>query len=1237
MNLIKKLFVYTMVFTMCMAFAPISGITAEGDLVAGDLIKSPASSAVYYYDGTNRLAFPNSSIYFSWYEDFDDVITITAEELAAINYDGLLVTMRSGTMLVKIESDPKVYAVEPGGVLRWVDSEETASALYGDDWASKIVDVSDAFWFWYDKEDAVDNKITASAHPAGTLFSYTDSDDIYYVDADGSKRLVTEDGFTANMFNADYVVTGVADTITYTTGTSVTEMESDLFPITEGDVTTPPVTGGDLNVGLSSSTPASATIPSSATGVVFMKFNLTTGSEAAELNHLTVKREGIGNTTDISKVYIYEGSNRLTSGKTINSTTNEVKFSSMNVVIPANSTKTFSVVGDIALSVSGHHKFTIVSADSVETEGGSVTGSFPISGNEMSLSATDVGTLTASQNNGTAGATMRIGEDDKEIADFDFDNSNVEDVDLTRIVLTNGGNSQSSNLGNIKLYHDGSEIATGSLVDNKITFEFSPVTISKGNSNVNFKVKADIESGINNTIKLYIANSSDVVAVGKTYGYNSAVTISAFNSSTLSYPITISGSEINVNMATDNAETVMADQTDFVFGSMEIDVSADVDVVTLVVTMNETDGGDIGGPIDIDELQLYNRNTQEYIDGTVSGTSDTTDNDPTWTFENFTWNEGMETWDIIGDIPSTASTSDSYYVTVDLDVTSTFVARYQASNNEVANSDLSTTALTGKTKTIGGASLTVTPGSFNNGDAVANDDGVVLAGGIFEANDVSAITITEVAFHGNNDATETGNLVAGDDDYFDKTNVGTISFLVDGEVKDSMGAGSLTNGEVTFDGFNVEIPAGSSATFSVLLDVAGTLDATNKTVRIQMTSVTAKDDNNTSVSATDGIDSATIAATERLDFARVVTLHSSGALTLSMDNTVDGVDATKYILAGTEANKLARVKIKADYEDVKVTKLVVATDTALTYRSVSAINITDADGTVLVSQSMLPGTASSTATFNSSNGLFTVPKGTGYYYVTVDLAEQGDGTMQTAQTGDDFDVYVQGVEAQGAGSGINMTAALNTIDYTGTGSVTDVRTAAANDSTVVGVRISGFIHDTTVPGYDSTLSQGEDIVFAFKVTAEDTDNASSTGDALKAVLETAIIKASYYRTTITTTAITPAKEFRLYRQGKSGYVSSTILATGLENTFDLTNTSNGSGWAVSNYEITPGESAIFYVKAVEIDSALAVDYIQMKLVNLDGAVGDHDIKWDDVTGTHMYDLRLGYQEVTGYSVLGSGS
>ena len=115
---------------------------------AGSLIKGSGPSVYYYGSDDKRYVFPTEKTFKTWYADFSTVRAVTDEELAAIPLGGN-VTYRPGVKMVKIVSDPKVYAVDVGGKLRPIASEAAASALYGAAWNTKIDDIPDAFFVNY--------------------------------------------------------------------------------------------------------------------------------------------------------------------------------------------------------------------------------------------------------------------------------------------------------------------------------------------------------------------------------------------------------------------------------------------------------------------------------------------------------------------------------------------------------------------------------------------------------------------------------------------------------------------------------------------------------------------------------------------------------------------------------------------------------------------------------------------------------------------------------------------------------------------------------------------------------------------------------------------------------------------------------------------------------------------------------------------------------------------------------
>jgi len=132
-------------------------LTDLDDVASGSLIRGETFSAVYYMGADGfRYVFPNSNTYFTWYDNFDTVVWISDSDLATIQIGGN-VTYKPGAYMVKIQSDPKTYAVDEGGVLRHVGSESIATSLYGSSWNTMIHDVPDSFFSNYRVGDAIED------------------------------------------------------------------------------------------------------------------------------------------------------------------------------------------------------------------------------------------------------------------------------------------------------------------------------------------------------------------------------------------------------------------------------------------------------------------------------------------------------------------------------------------------------------------------------------------------------------------------------------------------------------------------------------------------------------------------------------------------------------------------------------------------------------------------------------------------------------------------------------------------------------------------------------------------------------------------------------------------------------------------------------------------------------------------------------------------------------------------
>ncbi len=117
-------------------------------MVHNHLFKLENDPPVYYIGrDCRRHPFPDEAVYHSWYEDFSQVQTVAPSFLASFVL-GKTVAFRPGS-LVRFEGSPKVYAVAADFSLRWISSEEIATALYGTAWSQQISVIQDALFLNY--------------------------------------------------------------------------------------------------------------------------------------------------------------------------------------------------------------------------------------------------------------------------------------------------------------------------------------------------------------------------------------------------------------------------------------------------------------------------------------------------------------------------------------------------------------------------------------------------------------------------------------------------------------------------------------------------------------------------------------------------------------------------------------------------------------------------------------------------------------------------------------------------------------------------------------------------------------------------------------------------------------------------------------------------------------------------------------------------------------------------------
>jgi hypothetical protein len=122
--------------------SPVTGeMEAISTVATGEYIRSYSFNTIYYIDENGeRRPFWDTNSFFTYTNSFDNVVWVTDATLPTMTL-GAPMLPQPGVVLVKIQSDPKVYAIDTGNVLRWVPDEATAAALYSTAWADYIIDL----------------------------------------------------------------------------------------------------------------------------------------------------------------------------------------------------------------------------------------------------------------------------------------------------------------------------------------------------------------------------------------------------------------------------------------------------------------------------------------------------------------------------------------------------------------------------------------------------------------------------------------------------------------------------------------------------------------------------------------------------------------------------------------------------------------------------------------------------------------------------------------------------------------------------------------------------------------------------------------------------------------------------------------------------------------------------------------------------------------------------------------
>ncbi|MBU0727366.1 S-layer homology domain-containing protein [Patescibacteria group bacterium] len=288
--------------------------------------------------------------------------------------------------------------------------------------------------------------------------------------------------------------------------------------------------GSGLIVSLGEVQAPPLTVPLASTAPL-INLDLTATDSDVQISEITLTRSGVGNATDWSGVYMYEGDFKITSEYSIDQSSNKVTLP-INVFIEAGNTTNVSAYGDTDIYAvpSNQHYFYLSSADDVASDTENVTGDFPLSGNMINIGNQYANTVTIAP-----GSTLsRPGRDqNSEIASFKLTAGSSSDVSLDAIILTQGGSFNSDQMTDCSLLRDSVVISTAQgFYGDQLIFALETPYIIPNSQTKSFSVKCYVDGGrTTDTIQLYLDEIYDLISTDLDFGF-SAAPINGYDQST---------------------------------------------------------------------------------------------------------------------------------------------------------------------------------------------------------------------------------------------------------------------------------------------------------------------------------------------------------------------------------------------------------------------------------------------------------------------------------------------------------------------------------------------------------------------------------------------------------------------------------------------------------------------------------------------------------------------------------
>ncbi|OGE84579.1 MAG: hypothetical protein A2846_04885 [Candidatus Doudnabacteria bacterium RIFCSPHIGHO2_01_FULL_49_9] len=795
-----------------------------------------------------------------------------------------------------------------------------------------------------------------------------------------------------------------------------------------------PSSTGTLSVSLASDTPAAGIALKSAARVPFTKIMLSASGGDVVIDSWVVERTGIADDASFSSLDIVDVATNATineSGKTLSS--ESLANFTEDYLVKSGETKYVMLAGNIA-AAPGSGEMPTLTLKTLALKGGSLVGSFPITGNAMTINTSIViGTATVARGAYTnaSSSSMEVGKQDYTFFSFQITAGSAEDVEFSQVKVYQAGSaSLTSDMGDFKLLKDGEVIATGGTISgNYISFSFPAQKIEKGQVR-QYRVIADVVSGSARTIKLGIWRTTDVLVKGLTYGANLTPTYtgtgSGANQNVLQdNEFTISTGTLRVGRSNTVGSTNITTGTGQVLGAFEFEAKGEPIIITaLTLTVSSSTGAQIE-----DAAQAF-----KIVDATgktLTGPTDVTNHALTVAFtDTFTVPIGLNHYKVVSTLATNGGWATNNTITVSINTpASGITAKGETTGQTVTATPASNTSAS--TQTVKAATLTVTKNSTpTNKSVITNSVGVLAGSWTFDAtNSGEDIRITSLAVR----ASTTGKLNTLTLKDVASTG-GTVNKTLS-PVNDNPVSSNNANTTSTFAlSEPLVIAKGTSKVVDLYVNVGSNANA-GEVDAFGLTDTTAA--TNASVVAYGVTSGNRSSVTLTSHNGATLTIAAAGTLTINEDASSP---ASRLVVHGSTGTVLSEVRLKATNEpvDITVMKLGVAngglTGTATgDYEQIAKVYL-KLDGTIVGSATGY-SLGQANTTLNFDRGVVTIPDGTTGKKLTLAADIVNIGTNEPGGANESIMVGLNGADggftAIGNGSNTTLTTTMTYTDSTG--------------------------------------------------------------------------------------------------------------------------------------------------------------------------------------------------------------